>query len=239
MKRLVCLILMMILLCSFACAEVYTTGNVNLRVGPGLGYDVVTAVAPGETLEFVGGVSVDDRGVEWYSVMYGGQECWISSKYSVLEADAQPEPQAMPEMQFIIEPETEGIEISGYYLQNLQAAAGELGLTDYEMTNSEVPNCYSNEFLTLAGNNEVAYIGLFGGDYMIYGCQTGMNIEIVVGMLEGAGLTFARELDGCIVFEHPANENSFVDVDGFDSCINITFDANGSVTGFDWSTYTG
>ena len=35
--------------------------------------------------EFLGGISTDYRGVDWYQVRYRGYEGWVSSKFSILE----------------------------------------------------------------------------------------------------------------------------------------------------------
>lgn len=61
------------------------TGDVNVRSGPGLDYDSVTVLNRGETVEYLGEESVDDRGVAWYHIRYYGTDGWASSKYVVLE----------------------------------------------------------------------------------------------------------------------------------------------------------
>lgn len=59
----------------------YTTGNVNLRTGPGLGYDSAGSIPSGVYVEYLGESSVDERGVAWYYVRYNGKTGWSSSKY--------------------------------------------------------------------------------------------------------------------------------------------------------------
>lgn len=59
----------------------YTTGNVNLRSGPGLGYDTVGSIGSGTYIEYLGDSSIDERGVAWYYVYYNGMTGWSSSKY--------------------------------------------------------------------------------------------------------------------------------------------------------------
>lgn len=61
--------------------EAYTTGDVNLRSGPGLGYDTVGMIGAGMYIEYLGESSVDERGVAWYHVRYNGMTGWSSSKF--------------------------------------------------------------------------------------------------------------------------------------------------------------
>ena len=66
----------------------YTTvegvsGNSNVRVGPGLGYASVGTLYKGETADYLGVSSIDERGVTWYLISFGGQTGWVSSKYTL------------------------------------------------------------------------------------------------------------------------------------------------------------
>ena len=57
---------------------IHVTGNtVNIRVGPGTGYDIVKDVKKGTVL-----TPVDTAG--WRSVLVGDDVCWISEKYTEL-----------------------------------------------------------------------------------------------------------------------------------------------------------
>jgi len=70
--------------------KVITTGNVNLRVWPGLDEDIVEAVPAGTELEYAGYTRFDERDVAWYRVNYEGYDynsLWVSSRYSKLEVD--------------------------------------------------------------------------------------------------------------------------------------------------------
>lgn len=69
---------------------VETTGNVNIRKGPGLDYGTLGSVGSGNFLEYLNESSVDGRGVTWFKVLYKGSTGWISSKYSRLEGWTQP-----------------------------------------------------------------------------------------------------------------------------------------------------
>ncbi|MBQ8109599.1 MAG: SH3 domain-containing protein [Clostridia bacterium] len=60
------------------------TGDVNVRKGPGLGYDTIGVVKKGETVPFLGEVQKDSRGVYWGKVSYKGKTGWVSSKYAKL-----------------------------------------------------------------------------------------------------------------------------------------------------------
>ena len=82
MKKILAIILALLCLGSALAAEVVTTGNVNLRVGPGLDFDVLASVPADSRLEYLNETSVDERGVAWYKVSYRGDDGWVSSKYA-------------------------------------------------------------------------------------------------------------------------------------------------------------
>lgn len=66
---------------------VVTTGNVNIRVGPGLDYGIIGSVGKGYTLSYAGETRYDERPVAWYRVHYKGGTGWISSRYALLRDD--------------------------------------------------------------------------------------------------------------------------------------------------------
>ena len=104
-------IVLALLLCGAALAEVRTTGNVWLRTGPGLGYDQVTSFKEGKSLSFLGETSVDDRGVMWYKVSAGDYTGWVSSRYSELVGETLPA--EVPEEDSADAPEPEPAEVPG------------------------------------------------------------------------------------------------------------------------------
>jgi len=59
-----------------------TTGQVNVRKGPGLDYTSIGTLAKGTIVSYLGSTKKDDRGVAWYKINYNGIAAWISSKYS-------------------------------------------------------------------------------------------------------------------------------------------------------------
>ena len=71
-----------LLLGAAASAEVKATGDLWMRDEPNLNGAEITIVNTGKTLEYLGEASVDERGVTWYKVRFGGREGWVSSKYS-------------------------------------------------------------------------------------------------------------------------------------------------------------
>ena len=66
---------------ALAAGKIKTTGDVNIRKGPGLDYATSGNVGSGKVFEY-DKTSVDERGVKWYKVSYNGKTGWISSKYS-------------------------------------------------------------------------------------------------------------------------------------------------------------
>ena len=64
---------------------VRATGNVNVRTGPGLGYEKYSAMQKGETCLYLGSSKYDSRGVLWYMIQYYSYGTyWVSSEYSEL-----------------------------------------------------------------------------------------------------------------------------------------------------------
>ena len=60
---------------------VWTTGNVNMRKGPGLDYSSIRAIGAGTRLEY-DKTEKDDRGVRWYRISYKKRTGWVSSMYA-------------------------------------------------------------------------------------------------------------------------------------------------------------
>ena len=265
MKRLWAVLLIVALLAgttgvALAAGKVKATGSVNLRKGPGLGYGKVAAVKKGTTLDYLGEISTDSRGVDWYKVRYRGKNVWISSRYSKITSkgtasaapasnDAAPTvepteaPTATPVPGPTLIPTVEGdtgiVELSNYYLADLKETAKALGLDGYTEDNiSELKNLYFNDALLAAGNDVAEHFRLTGEGYSIFGATVGMKVEDARAALTAAGLTpYDTPMD--IYFEHPAGEGSPVDADGFDSGISVVGNADGIVTEISWSTYTG
>ena len=59
-----------------------TTGQVNVRKGPGLDYGTYGTLAKGTIVSYLGATKKDNRGVAWYKINFNGTAAWISSKYS-------------------------------------------------------------------------------------------------------------------------------------------------------------
>ena len=257
MKRKIVLITLILTLClvvqALAASYVRTTGSVNLRKGPGLGYGKVYAVPRGTKLEYLGKKSTDSRGVVWYKVRYRGSSLWVSSRYSSLKQDsaapksepaAEVTPEAAPEVSpGPSAPPTFGpndrIELSDFYLDSLSEAALALGLTNHgEDDLSELQNFYTNDALLIAGNDLLEHFLVTGPGYSIFGVYVGMEIDSARAVLAMAGLVQADSAAG-VYYQHAAGEKSPTNVDGYDSGISIMTDAEGRVTEISWSTYSG
>ena len=232
-KCIVAMLLAAALLMGAAQAVVRTNANVNLRKGPGLDCEIVGDVKPDKELKFLGQVSTDDRGVDWYLVEHKGSQCWISSRYSELVGEEMPVTVAYDPAEA-----ANWTEISDYFMHDLKESAQTLGLTNYEEVVSEAPNQYSNDVLEFAGYASVAYIGLAGAGYKVFGVTCGMPMEEAKEKLTEAGLILYSEEYDRLVFEHPSNELSRVDVNGVDSCIEV-YCPDGVAVSVSWSSYTG
>lgn len=228
----VCVALALTLLANVAAlADVRVTGDANLRMGAGLEYDVFDSVPEGSELPYLHQVMTDERGVDWYMVYYLNSPLWISSKYA--EVDDGDEV-------FEYDPEAAKsyIDVSQFYQEPLEDAAKALGLPNYREVDWESPYHYYDDALTIGGSDCVDYMELLGPGYTIFGAAIGMDIEDAKAALSDAGLTLTDESWTDVTFEHPANERSFYNSEGFDSCINLTC-ADGIVVVINWSSYTG
>ena len=63
---------------------IQATGRLNVRSGPGLGYDDKGTLLSGSTATYLNEYSVDERGVTWYKISYNGGSGWVSSRYCEL-----------------------------------------------------------------------------------------------------------------------------------------------------------
>lgn len=231
MKKLLAVLLVLGMLLTCAFAEVYTTGNVNLRKGPGLNYDTMGSVPEGTELEYLGAVSTDERGVDWYKVEYKGKAAWISSKYSEVRGEAIWKLDAY-------DSHADAVELSGLFMQDLEESARQAGLTNFRVVQSEVPYQYYNDAAILAGYSVVDFIEVCGAGYAVYGVTLGMDVEEAKALMTEAGLVKCKERDDVVVFEHRANAYSYDIGLEFDSCINL-WCMDGVVVELDWSVYTG
>lgn len=245
MKKFLALLLAALLVSmsftALAAGKVRTTASVNLREGPGLDYEVVTSLLKGRELEYLGKTSTDERGVDWYKVRWDGEAVWISSRYSVLSGavddddvdDIDDGDDYMPDFG-----DSEETELSLFYLENLKNVALALDLNDYRKdTHSEIRNFYSNDSVTVGGNDVAEHFTLSGPGYTLFGVSVGMELEDARKAFTQAGLVAMKGATN--YFQHPADENSMVNSDGFDSGISIVADSQGRVSEISWDSYTG
>lgn len=243
-KRILLIVALLMCLCAQALAAgtVRTTGSVNLRKGPGRNYAKVASVGKGYVLDYLDETEADGRGVDWYKVSYKGQELWISSRYSRLEAEPQPAATLQPRIEPTALPtfgSTDMVELSDFYLSSLSDAALALGLGAQGQDNlSELQYFYTNDALLIAGNDLLEHFLVTGPGYSIFGVYIGMDISAATRTLSAAGLVQAGNTMGAY-FQHLAGPRSPVNVDGYDSGISIMTDAAGTVTEISWSTYSG
>ena len=65
--------------------DVNITGNCNIRSGPSLSDKSRGTAHKGDVMTGTGSISTDSRGIDWYSVRYKGETCWVSSVYAELD----------------------------------------------------------------------------------------------------------------------------------------------------------
>lgn len=232
MLRFLSMVMALLLLCGAAMAEVCATGDVNLRSGPGTDYDGMGSVSAGTRMEYLGETIADSRGVDWYKVSVDGMEVWVSSKYGVLTENGVEDVNIAPD------PDAETVEVADCFMMELQQAAAAVGLSSYREVTSEAPYQYYDGGVTLGGWSAVEYIHLTDEGYSVYGVTLGMTIEQAMERMLQAGLDLYEEKQDVVVFEHRADEKSYINVDGYDSCINLWL-RDGVVVELEWSSYTG
>lgn len=59
-------------------------GDSNIRNAPNLNARAIDVMHKGDTAEYLGQQSIDDRGVAWYKVYFEGVTGWVSSRYTSL-----------------------------------------------------------------------------------------------------------------------------------------------------------
>lgn len=69
---------------SQAMGTLRTTGDVNIRTGPGMEYAIVGMIRANSNASYQGESRTDERGVVWYRIAWDGNEGWVSSKYAEL-----------------------------------------------------------------------------------------------------------------------------------------------------------
>lgn len=235
-RLMAALLVAVLMVSSFALADVVTTANVNLRSGPGVSYDIIATIEPDVRLRYLGEDCGNDNIADWYNVDYNGLAGWISAKYAEIVEDREPVI-LIPSESVTAEPLTQ-MEVSVFWNQGLSAAAKYVGLAGYQETLGELTKKYFNAYLTFSGNEKVQYIGLFGRGYTLFGASVGMEISDAAMALNAAGLDLLSVDEASIVFGHRADNTSGVNVNGHDSSVVLNM-KNGFVTEIEWSAYTG
>lgn len=132
----------------------------------------------------------------------------------------------------------DAVELSPWYLKNLEEAATALALGNYQEDEaSETPIMYSNELLLISGDKVVEHFRVTGEGYAIFGVSVGMDMDSAAAAMTAAGLARADNILGAS-FRHYAGPDAPANVMGFDSFINIVADAEGKVAELSWSVYT-
>ena len=61
-----------------------SSGNTNLRTGPGLGYSSIGTLYRGQSATYLNDASYDNRGIAWYKISFNGRTAWVSSVYTTV-----------------------------------------------------------------------------------------------------------------------------------------------------------
>ena len=131
------------------------------------------------------------------------------------------------------------MELSDWYLKGLADTASALSLGNHRLEeNNDFPETYSNEALLIGGDTITKHFRITGEGYAVYGVSIGMDMESAIAALTDAGLARKDNILGAS-FQHYADVDAPVNVNGFDSFINIIADASSKVSEISWSVYSG
>ena len=239
MRILAAMLIAAMLMGTCALADVKATGDVNLRTGPGLAYDVITSVKKGKTLDYLRQTSIDDRGIAWYLVDYKGRACWISSVYSEVFGESVADPD-MPEE--TMDNENDLIELSEFYRQDIQLVVEMLGLKLYSAAVEENEiDLYSNEEETLfiGGKDTVTRIECVAEGYSLYGATVGMSENRVPYTMISDDICYLEseyQINMHVFGHYGSEEEGSTLLRTYDSKICVIKDAM-KVQGFVWYSY--
>lgn len=217
---------------------VRTTGDVNLRIGPGLGYAVLKAVKKDVDVGGLVETAVDERGVVWYGVSLPGGQGWVSSKFAAafvgnIDYSAARMPfvtSLNPSEYYMLDG---GMELANYYLCSMDVVNEALGLDG--LVDGDGGREASSWAVRIGGDEYVEEMELFAGGYSIYGVTLNMHIDEAVRMLESAGLFCSGQQSYSCTFERPCTTGSiYINESGFDSYITVVFDRSGYVRKMTW-----
>lgn len=266
MKKILALTLILMLCAAMSALAdnmLYTTDNVNLRKGPGEKYARIGSLAKGTGVEYLGRVSTDKKGVDWYQVRYYGEAVWICAQYAYIDPEVLANsyigegyldysqeitaiPKATPQPVIAAVPTLDGdamtsptigvpgmIEMSAFCNTSLKGSAVSLGLPGFEQGGAR--NMYYSDVLLISGDESTNHILVTGSGYTVYGVYVGMDINSARAVLNAAGLVQTSGGMG-LYFQHPsalANPNGGEMI--YDASVSAVTDGSGKVTEISWS----
>ena len=225
LKRLISAVLVAVMLiCAYALADVVTTGDVNLRSGPGTNYSIIATISEGERLAYLG----DNGSGSWYNVEYEGMEGWISAKYADIVDDllpVAPQPEEEPE-----QPAAVVREVSVFWNQDLDTAAQMIGLNGYQESLMKPSKKYFDDNLTIAGDEKVELMVLLGSKYTILGASVGQHVSSAAESIVKRGMVFAGSEPGSVTFNFARNN-----VEGYTGSTLTLYATENIITSIEWT----
>ena len=178
LKTVISLLVISIILVAFtgvalAQSVVGTGGESYIRSTPSLYGKQLSVLPQGASASYLGQSSVDDRGVTWYYISYGGTTGWVSSRYTTLTGDSG--------------------SYSSSYSYSTASSGTVLGLDGDSYIRSS-PSLYGKQLSVLPQGASAAYLGQSSVDdrgvawyYISYGSTTGWVSSMYTALYGSTG----------------------------------------------------
>ena len=252
MLRIILAFAIIVLLLPNALAEkswlALSTGDVNLREGPGLGYKIVGGEAADTPIGIVLGednIQTDERGVDWYYIFdYNDDGAWVSSKYTeLLEMVSWYELiDVYTDLSFNPDKLDNYMELYDWYGKPMKEAAAALALEGRAYTYGEEPLLCYHGGASIAGWKIVEGFYLTGQGYTLFGVCPGMDAKTAKSILAKVPSLkdWGRKGDE-LQYEHLIDETSFLNLDYMEGDFVMYLDLNKDdiVTSISVYSYTG
>lgn len=212
-----------VVICACALADVVTTDNVNMRSGPSSDYRVICTIPKDTHVEYVDEKCRANGEVSWYQVKYEGKKGWIYAEYAKYDGV-----ESVIASEYDLANIDSFLDVSVFFGQNLQTSAKYAKLDGLQEVLHDSVKKYFNDKLTFSGAENVDFIGLYGGEYTVFGVAPGMEISKAAMMLDAKGLALSSVEEKTISFDCATSAK------GYDSILTMNVE-DGTVVSIEFS----